>query len=155
MAEFNKFEHLFRGGEYLPADKILSGIPLESAVKTLSPSMNTIYDELWHVTNWQNIVVNNDRTKYEKWKAGETFPAVQVATQNEFDSLVKEFYSGIEQAIALGNNSEKSSVMLDYGITVAESLEILATHNAYHLAKIVALRQLMGNWNTSGLEMKN
>ena len=30
--------------------------------------------------------------------------------------------------------------------TFGDAIQILATHNAYHLGKIVALRQFMGAW---------
>ena len=146
MAEFNKYEQLFNGGEYLPPQEILSGITLEYAIKKVAPAMNTIYDELWHVANWQDIVLNDDKTKYEKWKNQQIIPAEQAKTQPEFDSLAEEFCKGIEQAISIAKDTTRASVKLDYGITVAESLDILATHNAYHLAKIVALRQIMGIW---------
>jgi uncharacterized damage-inducible protein DinB len=146
MAEFNKYEQLFDGGEYLPPHEILSGITLEYAIKKVTPAMNTIYDELWHVTNWQDIVLNDDKTKYEKWKNEQILPAEQAKTQAEFDLLADEFCKGIEKAISISKDTSRSSVKLDYGITVAESLDILATHNAYHMAKIVALRQIMGIW---------
>jgi hypothetical protein len=34
--------------------------------------------------------------------------------------------------------------------TLAERLESLAIHNAYHLGKIVALRQVIGAWPPAG-----
>jgi len=36
------------------------------------------------------------------------------------------------------------------GVTLAEELESLAVHNAYHLGKIVALRQVIDAWPPPG-----
>jgi class 3 adenylate cyclase len=36
------------------------------------------------------------------------------------------------------------------GVTLAERLESLAVHNAYHLGKIVALRQVIDAWPPPG-----
>jgi len=36
------------------------------------------------------------------------------------------------------------------GVTLAERLESLAVHNAYHLGKIVTLRQVIDAWPPPG-----
>ena len=146
MAEFNKYKHLLNGGEYASAETILSGLTFEQVTHLPSVQSHTIYDELWHTTKWQNIVINDDKALYEKWKAGQVYPVEQASSQKEWDELVTEFISKLNKAIEFSMIPEKMQRNLDYGGTFSDALEILATHNAYHLGKIVALRQYQGAW---------
>ena len=49
-------------------------------------------------------------------------------------------------ALEWTNSSEKLALEVDPGETVADVLRGLAVHNAYHLGKIMAVRQMMGLW---------
>jgi len=146
MAEFDKYKQLLNNGEYASAEKILSGLTCEQVSHLPSVQSHTIYDELWHTTRWQNIVINDDKSLIEKWKAGEIYPAAQPSTQQQWDSLVTEFITVLNKTIDTSQSPEVMQRQLEYGGTFSDALEILATHNAYHLGKIVALRQLLGAW---------
>jgi hypothetical protein len=63
-----------------------------------------------------------------------------------WEDLVSEFLAGSETAVKLGRSPEALMEEVGPGVTLAETLESLAVHNAYHLGKIVALRQVIDAW---------
>ena len=54
-----------------------------------------------------------------------------------------EFLQGLEKVLALAASPEKLSVEVDLGVTMADVLDSLAVHNAFHMGKIVAIKQLI------------
>ena len=64
--------------------------------------------------------------------------------------LVSEFLSGLEKALEWASSPEKLGVEVDTGVTMGDVLHSLAVHNAYHMGKIVAVRQLIGAWPPAG-----
>jgi hypothetical protein len=56
------------------------------------------------------------------------------------------FLEGARAAAAWGQTPERLALEWEPGVTMAEDLHSLAVHNAYHLGKIVALRQRIGAW---------
>lgn len=147
-ADFEIWTHLFLKGEYGSRDRILAGLTKEMAEKRPIDTMHNIYEELWHMTKWQNIVVNSSKEEYEKWMANDDsiFPQQPLDSQGELDSLKSEFLAGLEKAISITKSEESMSVVLEGSYTVKDNLLSLAVHNAYHLGKIVAIRQVMGAW---------
>jgi uncharacterized damage-inducible protein DinB len=138
---------------------ILQGLPNDfpdSLVHRAIPNApHTIYQELFHITFWQQISLD--------WIAGiETpFPAkpsdgfITDPDREPWDQLRQRFLLGAEQAAAAARDTTR----LDQTIrcpsrpghpvrimTVRDQLISLATHNAYHFGRIVLLRQLLGAW---------
>lgn len=147
-AEFEIWTHLFLKGEYGSRERILSGLTKEMAEKRPAGTMHNIYEELWHMTKWQNIVVNSSQEEYEKWMANNDsiFPRQPLASQEEFDELKRDFLAGLEKAVSITKSPESMAVVLEGSYTVKDNLLSLAVHNAYHLGKIVAIRQAIGFW---------
>ena len=58
----SKWRHLFVDGEYARREKILSGLTLEQVKRPPSENAHSIYEELWHATRWQTIVVTRDES---------------------------------------------------------------------------------------------
>jgi hypothetical protein len=141
----NLWRHLFVDGEYARREKILAGLSLEQVNRVPSERSHSIYAELWHATRWQTILVQRDEDLYAAYQKGETYPA-DPCSQEEWSALVDEFLSGLEKALEWGSSPEKLAVEVDPGETMADVLHSLAVHNAYHLGKIVAVRQLIGAW---------
>ena len=50
------------------------------------------------------------------------------------------------QAAEVTSSEKKLAEELAPGLVMADALNGVAVHNAYHLAKIVAIRQVMGAW---------
>ena len=143
----NVWENLFVTGEFAPRAHILA-VPFEHVgVRPVGASHN-IYEELWHVVDWQNFVLlmaqgKAVRSDYE----GESFPGVQTPEdEGAWEVLVAEFLAGSEKAVSLSGDVEALETRLADGFSVRERLGLLAAHNAYHLGKIVSLRQLLGVW---------
>ena len=140
------WKHLFVDGEYARRERILSGLTLEQVKRQPSENVHSIYEELWHAARWQTIVVTRDERLYEPWQGGELYPAHPPEREEEWTNLVTEFLSGLEKALEWASSPEKLCVEVEKGVTMAEVLHSLAVHNAYHMGKIVALRQLIGAW---------
>ena len=56
------------------------------------------------------------------------------------------FQDGARAAVAWAEAPERLALEAEPGVTMADELHSLAVHNAYHLGKIVALRQMIGAW---------
>jgi hypothetical protein len=97
---------------------------------------------------WQTFVLRMVRGEAVRSDYREdAFPDVQAPkTEAVWRALVAEFLAGSEEAARMAGDAEALEVRLDDGLTVRERLELLAVHNAYHLGKIVLLRQLLGIW---------
>jgi uncharacterized damage-inducible protein DinB len=145
----NKWKHLFVDGEYARREKILSGLSLDEVKRQPSEQSHSIYEELWHAARWQTIIVTRDEGLYETWQRGERYPP-SPPEEGEWRALVAEFLSGLEKALEWGSSPEKLGVEVDPGVTMGDVLHSLAVHNAYHLGKIVAVRQLLGAWPPAG-----
>ena len=146
----SKWKHLFIDGEYAQREKILSGLSLEQVKKSSSSQSHSIYEELWHVARWQTIIVTRNEALYETWRRGERYPRLPPENEEEWSAIVAEFLRGLEQALWWAAAPERLSMEVDPGVTMGEVLESLAVHNAYHMGKIVALRQMMGVWPAAG-----
>jgi uncharacterized damage-inducible protein DinB len=142
----SKWKHLFVDGEYARREKILSGLTLEQVRRPPSEQSHSIYDELWHAARWQTIIVTRDEGLYESWQGDDLYPARPPEQEEEWTALVREFLSGLEKALEWASSPEKLGAEVDPGVTMGDVLHSLAVHNAYHMGKIVALRQLMGAW---------
>jgi uncharacterized damage-inducible protein DinB len=149
----NKWRHLFSDGEFARRDKILSGLSLEQVTSRPSPQSHTIYEELWHANRWQSIIVNRDEALYEEWARGVVYPGAPPAGVGEWESLVAEFHAGTEKALWWTESPERLRHETDPGSTMEDVLHSLAIHSAYHMGKIVALRQQLGAWK--GERMKD
>jgi uncharacterized damage-inducible protein DinB len=141
-------EHLFYG-EYAKRQKILSNLTLEQVTATPSKQLHSIFAELWHTVLWQRICVTRDENLFEQtWAQGDLYPSHVPEKLEEWTALVEEFLSGIERALEWTETPEKLNLEVNPGETMKDILHSLAVHNAYHMGKIVALRQMMGIWET-------
>ncbi len=127
----------------------------DTLVHTAVPhASHTIYAEIWHLAFWQQITLD--------WIAGtetpfpaqptEAFPA---STAETWPTLRQRFLDGAEQAAAAARDPGRLDQFIRCPsrpgqpvrlMTVREQVESLAAHNAYHLGRVVLLRQLLGSW---------
>ncbi|THF86684.1 hypothetical protein E7T09_11370 [Deinococcus sp. KSM4-11] len=146
QAAKNQWEHLFHG-EYADRRTILMNLTLEQVSARASAQAHSIYDELWHTVLWQNIMVNRDEALYDAtWQAGRRYPEHQPTSLSEWTALVEDFLSGLDSALAWTTSPDRLNAEVNPGETMADILRGLAVHNAYHLGKIVAMRQAMNAW---------
>jgi uncharacterized damage-inducible protein DinB len=142
---------------------ILEGLTDDLAHRELPNVPHTIYAELWHLAFWQQITLDwiaDTETPYpENPSAG--FPPKthtgpwQESSQESWEQLRQRFLRGAEQAAAAAQETTR----LDHPVrcpsrpgapirtmSVRDQLLSLAAHNAYHLGRIVLLRQLLQAW---------
>ena len=140
-----------------PPAHILEGVSSELAHRALQLAPHTIYEELWHITFWQQVTldwVNGLETPFpDHPSAG--FPGKGDAENEPWDQLRQRFFQGLEQAAALANDEHRQDRAVRCPsrpgnpvriMSVREQVESLAAHNAYHFGRIVLLRQLNQAW---------
>ena len=66
--------------------------------------------------------------------------------EDQWHELVRVFLVGARAAAALGQEPARLAVEIAPGVSMADELNSVAVHNAYHFGKIVALRQRIGAW---------
>ena len=150
-----------------PPSHILEGLTNDLVLRKFPTVPHTIYAELWHLAFWQQITLDwiaGKETPYpENPSAG--FPAkphtessqesYQESWQESWEQLRHRFLHGAEQAAA----AAQQITQLDHPVrcpsrpgaptrtmSVRDQLISLAAHNAYHLGRIVLLRQLLQGW---------
>jgi len=133
-------EHLFLVGEFGERARLLSGLTLEQVTLCPEGASHSIYEELWHVVAYQQCVVEQGDPD------GERFPSKAPEHEHQWTDLVQRFLDGARAAAAFGQTPERLALEVEPGLTMADELNSVAIHNAYHLGKIVALRQRIGAW---------
>jgi hypothetical protein len=133
-------EHLFLVGEFPPRARLLSGLTLEQVTLCPDGASHSIYEELWHVVGYQQSVIERGN------QTGEFYPSAAPEHEHEWHDLVQVFLDGARAAAAMGQAPERLALEVEPGVTMADELNSVAVHNAYHLGKIVALRQRIGAW---------
>ena len=133
-------EHLFLVGEFPERTRLLSGLTLEQVTRVPDGATHSIYDELWHAAAYQQYVVESGDPNADRW------PRAAPEQEQEWHDLVQRFLDCARAAAALGQDPDRLAQDFEPGFTLREELNCVALHNAYHLGKIVALRQQMGAW---------
>ncbi|HUY94530.1 MAG TPA: DinB family protein [Terracidiphilus sp.] len=136
---------------------ILEALPEALTHRKPAGAPHSIYEELWHVCFWQQITldwVHSIETPFPASPA-DGFPTVQDMEREPWPQLHERFFLGAEQgADAAGEESRLNELIRCPSrpgrpvrvMSVREQLESLSAHNAYHLGRIVLLRQLLGAW---------
>ena len=133
-------EHLFLVGEFPVRAHLLSGLTLEQVTLRPEGASHSIYEELWHVVAYQQSIIKPGDP------AGDSYPSAVPEHEDQWHQLVQVFLDGAHAAAASGQEPERLALEVEPGVTFADELNSVAVHNAYHLGKIVALRQRIGAW---------
>jgi hypothetical protein len=143
----NIWEHLFLTGEFPARADLLSGLTLEQVALRPDGASHSIYEELWHAATWQRMVVERDEAARDALPGGGSdYPSAPPEHEQQWNDLVRQFLDGARAAAAWGQTPERLALEAEPGVTMADELHSLAVHNAYHLGKIVSLRQMMNAW---------
>jgi uncharacterized damage-inducible protein DinB len=137
-------EHLFLVGEFPARARLLSGLTLEQVTQCPEGASHSIYEELWHLVGYQQSIIDPGNPLGDP--GGDLFPGAAPEHEQQWHDLVRVFLDGARAAAALGQMPETLAREVEPGVTMADELYSVAVHNAYHLGKIVALRQRMGAW---------
>ena len=133
-------EHLFLKGEFPARANLLSGLTLEQVTLCPAGASHSIYDELWHAATYQRMVVD------QNVKDVDHYPTTAPEREQQWHDIVNLFLDGASAAVAWAESPERLAMEVEAGVTMADELHCLAIHNAYHLGKIVALRQRIDAW---------
>ncbi len=140
------WRHVLLEGEYPPRERAVKGIPLDAAGAIPEGASNSIYQELMHLIGWHKVILSLSEAMYKEWMSGERFPAETApADEAEWEAKVEEYLSDLA-AIAEAAEAADPSTEIGPDITLGEIYTAMTTHNAYHVGKIVALRQSLGCW---------
>ena len=142
----HNLEHLFLVGEFPARARLLSGLTLEQVTLRPDGASHSIYEELWHVVGYQQSIIAPGEPGDP---AGDFYPSAVPEHEHQWHDLVRVFLDGARAAAAMGQAPERLALEVEPGVTMADELNSVAVHNAYHLGKIVALRQRIGAWPPS------
>ena len=100
------WKHLFLDGEFSPRERLLSGLTLEQVTRRPAGASHSIYEELWHATTWQRIVVERDEVGGEAWLGGgPDYPSEPPDREQAWQDLVTAFLAGAAKAVAWGQSA--------------------------------------------------
>jgi uncharacterized damage-inducible protein DinB len=134
-------EHLFLVGEFAERAYLLSGLTLEQVNLRPEGASHSIYDELWHLVGYQQSIIEPGSVPL-----GDLYPTAAPEHEEQWHQLVQLFLTGARAAAELGQAPARLAAEVEPGATLADELNCVAVHNAYHFGKIVALRQRIGAW---------
>lgn len=158
MSGMNELALTFIGDSaHTPASHILEAVPEAMAHAHVAGATHTIYEELWHVTFWQQVMLDrvNGKGAPSPGHNSVSFPTEEQTRAESWVSLCQRFLGGVMEAAAWAgiDGSKIDAVVLcpspsnpGRSMTVREQLESFAAHNAYHFGRIVLLRQMLGSW---------
>jgi len=141
---------------YTPPSHVVENLSEVLAQRTIEGAPHTIYAEVWHAAYWQQVTLDWVRGVETPCPEHNTmsFPTEEQARTESWADLCTRFLAGAEKAATIANCTDTEKVVVCPSppgkparkMSVREQLESLAAHNAYHLGRVVLLRQLMGSW---------
>ncbi len=142
---------------FAPPAHILESLSDELAHRLPPGAPHSIYEELWHIAFWQQVTLDWIGGLETPFPASprDGFPTVLDAERESWSELRERFSAGSRQAGDAANDESHLDLSIRCPsrpgspariMTVREQLESLAAHNAYHLGRIVLLRQLLAAW---------
>jgi uncharacterized damage-inducible protein DinB len=145
----NDWDDLLLTGGFAPRESIFAGLTLEQVAARPNGVPHSIYQELWHAAMVLKISLLEGRVALEHWSYAQHFPVESApADQGAWDDLVAMFLEQSRRAVALSTDESWLNAP-EPGYpqsTWRDGLEFLAVHTAYHMGKVVCLRQVMNNW---------
>jgi uncharacterized damage-inducible protein DinB len=153
----SELEQILKGDSAAaPPSFILEGLTQELAHRLIQNAPHTIFQELWHITFWQQVTldwVRGIETPFPE-HAAVGFPS-EADLAEEWNELRSRFFHGSEEAAGVARDSARLDTLIrcpsrpglpTRTMAVREQLESLGAHNHYHFGRIVLLRQLIGAW---------
>jgi hypothetical protein len=146
---------LFGRGVFAPVHHILEELPFERVGERPPRMPHSIFEELWHIDFWQRYFLAQARGEHPEQHIGEDddWPSEQAPHDTgEWGELLERLRLGLDEAAGVAADAEVLDRALGEDRTVRGVMESLVVHNSYHLARVVALRQLQGLWPPHGIE---
>lgn len=136
---------------------ILEALTDELAHSVITGAPHTIYQEVWHLAFWQRITldwISGTETPYPT-TTRDPFPTEAQAAAESWSQLCSRFLDGANEAAAIAGEASRRATIIRCPsrpghpirlMSIQDQLISLAAHNAYHLGRIVLLRQLLNAW---------
>lgn len=141
---------------YAPPSHVVETLGEDLARRRIDGAPHTIYEEVWHAAYWQQVTLDWVRGVETPCPAHNamSFPSPEQAHAESWADLTRRFLAGADDAASIANGTDTEKVIVCPSppgkparkMTVRDQLESLAAHNAYHLGRVVLLRQLTGSW---------
>jgi uncharacterized damage-inducible protein DinB len=140
-----------------PAAQIVEGIGEDLAHRRIAGVPRTLYEELWHIAFWLQVTLEWNEgieTPYPE-HASEGFPTAADVERESWTALRRRFLERLKSAAETLHDPARLARVVRCPspagepvrtMTVREQLESLAAHNAYHLGRIVLMRQMSRAW---------
>lgn len=154
----SELKEVLVGESYAAApSKILDALSDELAHRVPQGTPHSIYEEVWHMAFWQQVTldwIGGTETAYPA-SPRDGFPTVLDMEREPWGELRGRFLRGAEQGAAAARDTARLEVPVRCPsrpgqpvriMSVRDQLESLGAHNAYHLGRVVLLRQLLGAW---------
>lgn len=145
----NNWDDLLLTGGFAPRARLLRGLTLEQVGLRPYGAPHSIYGELWHAAMCQKRTLEGGTAALDDWPLEDHFPKNPTPeSQSEWDGLVTMFLTDSGRAVRQADDAVwlESPESAETDWTWRNGLEFLAVHTAYHLGKIVLLRQIMNLW---------
>jgi DinB superfamily len=154
----NELQQILIGESFAaPPSHILEGLTDELVHRKPAGAPHSIYEELWHTAFWQQVTldwIKGIETPIPP-AAADGFPTVIDMERESWLQLCERFFQGANEASAAAGDPARIDDLIrcpsrpGYPVrvmSVRDQLENMGAHNAYHLGRIVLLRQLLGVW---------
>ena len=132
-----------------PTEALL-GLSWQIAGKAPHSAPHSIYMILNHMIYWQHVYLKRVEgvTVESPSRPSEGWPGAQApADAAAWDKAVGQFQKELDVAMNMLESRSLAKMIPTFGaLTFGEGLALLAMHNSYHTAQIVALRQVLGDW---------
>ncbi|MDR3737603.1 MAG: DinB family protein [Terracidiphilus sp.] len=158
----NELQRLLIGDAAAAAPgQIVAGVAEEMAHRKPEGVSRSLYEELWHVVFWTELSldwIGGVATPYPA-SAVDGFPTALEMERESWAELTVRFQRGLERAVLAAGDAGLLETRVacpsmpgaaSRWMTVREQLENMGAHNAYHLGRMVLMRQMMGAWPPKG-----
>lgn len=145
-------EVLKKGHAHVTLEGALKGLPPGDRGKRPQPSLHSVFEELEHARIAQEDIIQYSLDT--SWKSPEFpkgyWPAPDLEVSDEvWSRAVDGFKAGLQATCDLALDTSRdltAEIPHGEGRTYLRQVLLVADHNAYHTAQIVAIRKLLGNW---------
>jgi uncharacterized damage-inducible protein DinB len=146
------------GNAFTPVEKIVTGVPEHARGQRIEGFGHSLWDLLEHIRIDQREILDfcdADEYRELKWPE-ETWPASHEPPSTEaWDASVATFLAELERA-----KRQALDESIDLFATVRHAtrptqtwlreLLLIAEHNGHHLGQFIALRKMLGVWESKG-----
>ena len=140
-------------GTHIDPLKALRGLLPEQARKKPAPDLHSVWETLYHMVFWQNLIFDAVEGKKVDWKAaeGNDWPSREyLAVETNWPDLLAEFEMGLAEAERLVQERELTDSIPSWPkASLAKAFLVLVQHSSYHLGQIVTCRRDLGFWPPS------